>query len=210
MSPSLLPGGPRWWPEHPLEARGVRSQQVRLWLRYLVRSLPAGRGGVGQASPWEGPRGHDATTSRLVAGQKKSEDAVSCSDSSSLLGLKLVGDAVSRLCTGRGSRPPRPPRLPPEARQRPSAERGPRGGGGGGAERSAPSLGLVDGAIATQTPGPQPAPGQPTQSHDPAGLSGLATSGGASRCAAQRLPSRLRTLPLGDSCAASLGGSTLV
>lgn len=33
-------------PEHPLEAGEVRSSQVGLWLRKLVRSVPASRSDV--------------------------------------------------------------------------------------------------------------------------------------------------------------------
>lgn len=89
MPPSLLPQGFRWWPEHPLEALVIRKPTGKAVAGEPDAEQPAGRGGVGQARPRGGSVGRPARPQFLS--RLASEDEVSCSDSSSLLGLGLVG-----------------------------------------------------------------------------------------------------------------------
>lgn len=102
MPPSLLPRGLRWKPEHPLEAPGIREPTGNA----VAGELDAERGGVGQAGPWRGSVGRPARPQ--VLSRLTREDAASCSDSSSLLGLELVGNWVSEAVSGRGSGPAPP------------------------------------------------------------------------------------------------------
>lgn len=89
MPPSLLPRGLRWWPEHPLEALVIRKPTGNAVAGEPDAERPAGWGGVGQALPRGGSVGRPARPQFLS--RLASEDEVSCSDSSSLLGLRLVG-----------------------------------------------------------------------------------------------------------------------
>lgn len=100
--PSPLPRGLCWWPEHPLEALGIQDPLGKSAAGKPDAKRPAGGGGVRQARPWGRSVGLSARPQ--VSSRPASEDAASCSDSSSLLGLGLVGDWVSRAANGAGLR----------------------------------------------------------------------------------------------------------
>ncbi|XP_045679064.1 uncharacterized protein LOC123808459 [Phyllostomus hastatus] len=151
--PSPLPRGLRWWPEHPLEALGIQDPLGKSVAGKPDAKRPAGRGGVRQARPWGRSVGLSARPQ--VSSGPASEDAASCSDSSSLLGLELVGDWVSRAAMGRGSRPA-PPTADEASREPRSGPEHGRAGRGGGVELSAnPSAFVqqcVDGALRSRNP----------------------------------------------------------
>lgn len=153
--PSPLPRGLRWWPEHPLEALGIQDPLGKSVAGKPDAKRPVGRGGVRQAQPWG--RSVGLSAGPQVSSRSASEDAASCSDSSSLLGLELVGDWVSRARIGRGSRPAPPTAdeasREPRSRSRPEHRRARRGGG---VELSANPSALVqqcvDGALGSRNP----------------------------------------------------------
>lgn len=92
MFPSLLPPGSCWRPEHPLDTRGSQDPAGKVVAANLVGSAPGGPGSLGQARTPEGSLALGETPCSSLVADQKSEDVVSRTDSSSLLGLKLVGD----------------------------------------------------------------------------------------------------------------------
>lgn len=135
MPLSLLPRGPSWWPEHPLETLGIREPTGSAVAGEPDAEPPASRGGVGQAGPWGGSVGRPARPQ--VLSRLASEDAASCSDSRPLLGLELVVNWVSEAVNGAGLQArPAHRRRGSGPGERPSAEPRRGGGSGGGCVRS--------------------------------------------------------------------------
>lgn len=168
MLPSLLPRGPRWWPEHPLEALGIQEPSGKSVAGEPDAKRPAGRGRGRQAGPWR--RSVGLLVRPQVFSLLASEDAASCSDSSSLLGPELAGDWVSRAVNGAGlqARPAhRGQRLGLGSQGAAERGAGP-AGGGGGAALSVLVPQRVEGALQTRTlalggspAGSLPRPGRP-------------------------------------------------
>lgn len=118
---SLLPRGPRRWPEHPLEAPGAWSPQVGLGPGHLMRSARRGGAVWGRRVPGEGPSGAQRDPRASLGWPVETQSPRT---------LRLPSGTAARWRPGFKGRewggagdPPRPPST------RPGSGRAPRGAG---------------------------------------------------------------------------------